>query len=357
MREEVANQVAARRQGAGLSLTELAARVGLSRQALTAIEAGRATPSTAVALRLARELDTTVEQLFSLGAAPLQVVRAPGPPGVRVVLGRVDDAWVAHGLDPRSTAPADGLVDGSGAVEPLVDVLALERTALIAGCAPVLGALAGHVGHPRDGRASWLHASSGVALDLLRAGLVHVAGLHLADRSSPEAHDDLVRAALPGEAVLLVSLVGWRQGLLIAPGNPLGIDCGDLARPGLRIAQRPAGAGAARVLARALGASVVPGGTVVDSHIEAARAVAYGAVDVAVAIEPMAEAFGLSFLPLSEERFELVVPVRHLGHPGVARLLDRLETIGFAREVAGMGAYDLGEVGASRRCPALADTH
>ncbi|MDP6933292.1 MAG: substrate-binding domain-containing protein [Myxococcota bacterium] len=348
--------VRARRQQVGWSLTGLARRVGTSRQALTAIEAGRATPSTTVALRLARALDCRVEDLFSLRPTGLRVELAPGPDRSRVVVGRVGDRWVAHGLDPRSTAPADGLLEPGGTVRPLDEQAALERNVLVAGCAPVLGALAGHVGHTRDGRATWLHASSGTALDWLAAGLVHVAGMHLADRSEPGIHDDRVRDVLPGTPVEIVSLVGWRQGLAVAPDNPLGIEGpADLARPGLRIVRRQPNAGASQVLTRALdsvGADPVEMGPMLSSHVEAAQAIALGAVDVAVVIEPVAQAFGLPFFPLSEERFELAIRTGHLDHPGVQRLLEQLASAGFAREVAGMGAYDTGEMGSTRRLEA-----
>ncbi len=340
------------RRRVGLTLTALAARIGISRQALTAIEAGRSTPSTAIALALARELGCQVEDLFALTPPALSVHLAPGLAGSRVVVGQVGERWVAHSLGPRSTAAADGVMDASGAVQPLGDRSALARNVLVAGCAPVLGALAGHIERTRDGRATWLPASSGTSLEWLASGLVHVAGLHLAERSRPGMHDALLRAALPGVPVEVVSLVGWRQGLVVAHGNPLGLKGPeDLARPELRIAQRQPGAGASKVLAKALastGTTLSPESPRVFSHAEAAQAVRLGAVDVAVAIEPMAEAYQLPFIPLSEERFELAIRTEHLAHPGVTRLLDRLAAAGFAREVAGMGAYDLNTLGQIR---------
>src|SRR5208283_1983890 len=57
------------RQGRGLGATEIARRVGVSRQTIYAIESGDYVPNTAVALQLARVLEVTVEDLFSLGEA------------------------------------------------------------------------------------------------------------------------------------------------------------------------------------------------------------------------------------------------------------------------------------------------
>src|SRR5262249_62248370 len=94
---------------------ELAARVGVSRQSLSAIEAGATAPSTALALELARALSCRVEDLFALDApeGPLPValappLGAPGPAAARVRVGCVQGVWVAHRLEPDAPTPADG---------------------------------------------------------------------------------------------------------------------------------------------------------------------------------------------------------------------------------------------------------
>src|SRR5215831_15507049 len=95
------------RQRAGLQQRDLASRVGISRQSLSAVEAGTAVPSTAVALQIARALGSRVEDLFVLAGqdAPLVATLAPAPesaralaPGNRVRLGLVHGSWIAHGL-------------------------------------------------------------------------------------------------------------------------------------------------------------------------------------------------------------------------------------------------------------------
>ncbi|MBX2800500.1 MAG: helix-turn-helix domain-containing protein [Myxococcales bacterium] len=348
--------VGRKRARAGLSLTDLAARVGISRQALSAIETGRSTPSTAVALRLAAALRCRVEELFALPSPVLPDVDGPGPPGTRVVLGRVGERWVAHAVSARSTEAADGLVDEAGGVEALQDPSLLAQRVLVAGCAPVLGALAMHLGQGAGG-ARWLQRTSTGALRDLAQQRTHVAGLHLAPAHQPTAHDPLIRHHLPGVAVLVVGLVGWREGLALPAGNPAGVHgVADVAERGLRVAQRPAGAGATQVLARELAAvgsnASDLAGPAVASHVDAAHAVLHGAADAAVLVEPVAEAFGLCFLPLAEEHFELVVRAEHAQHRGVQRLLDQLTTVRFAREVSAMGAYDTAPMGQARRLEA-----
>lgn len=337
--------LADRRQAAGLSQRALAEAVGISRQALSAIEAGRSVPSTVLSLRLARVLGCTVEALFALPAEAVPGLRAPALAGRRVALAQVGTRWAAHPLPPTSATPADGIVAADGSIEPLCALSELSGVVLVAGCAPILGVLAG-------GGARWLPHTSGAALRALASGQVHVAGMHLARRDEPGAHERLVRDALPGVAVEIIRLIVWREGVAVAPGNPLGLrSSADLGRPGLRVAQRPAGSGAARVLSAALAEAGIASvsGPSVATHADAAQALVHGAADAAVLAEPVAEAFGLGFVPLVEERFELVVRSADRGHAGLVRLRERLESSRFSREVRSMGAYDVADIGHSRR--------
>jgi len=353
---ELQTSVTTRRQALGVAQGALAERIGVSRQALSAIEAGRATPSTAIALRLARALHCSVEDLFALPTPSVGALRLPELTGARVALGLVAERWVAHQLDAASTDAADALVLADGSIRAFFPQERLQQRVLISGCAPVLGALVGHLERLGGVGARWIHASSRASLRALAEGRVHLAGLHLAAHDRPEQHDQLVRELLPGVPVVIIGLVRWREGLALAPGNPkaLGV-IGDLQRAELRIGQRPEGSGAAHVLASALsaaGLSPHTTGPAVATHSDAAGAVLYGAADAAVVIEPVAAAFGLPFLPLSEERFELVLRAEHLQQAGVQQLLAHLNTAHFAHEVQSMGAYDVSPLGKLRRVDA-----
>ena len=341
-------QVASRRRQLGLSAVALAARVGVSRQALHAIETGRSQPSTVTALRLARALGCRVDDLFHLREDSVPELVVEGEPGTRVALGQVDGRWVSHAMGVQSLERADGIVRADGSIEPLGELSSFARTALVAGCAPVLGLLADRSPHAASCR--WLSRSSGAALRALAEGRVHVAGLHLTERVTPEGHDRLIREALGGRSVEIVTLVGWREGLVVAPGNPHGVRSARELE-GLRIASRPPGAGATRVLRDVLSAAglPVPIGRPVSSHRDAALAVLHGGADAAVVVEPIAEAFGLPFVPLVEEAFELAIPVEYLDHEGVRAFLDRLASARFAREARCLGAYDTTIAGSVRR--------
>lgn len=350
---ELTNRIREARSARGMTASALASRVAISRQALAAIESGRSTPSAVIALKIAAALGSSVEALFTVTPPALIPIR-PASAGVRVVMGEVDGRWVAHSLPPDSREGADGIGTEDGTIEPLVDPSRLRNHVLVAGCAPVLGALTAHVSESGSVGARWLMRTSREAIAALAAGEAHIAGLHLAGLDDPGAHDRLLREAFPGEELDVIRLVGWREGLATLPSNPRGVrTIDDLRRSEVRVGLRAPGSGAAKALEDALGGEPLTNlesrGMPVGSHLEAAQAVARGAVDGAVLIEPVAEAHGLDFVPLSEERFELVVRRRHREHPGVMQLLAHLCTAGFSREVRSMGAYDTAHMGAERR--------
>ena len=141
---ELLNAIRSARRAQGLSQAALAERIGVSRQTILQIEAGRSAPSTALSLQLANALGRRVDELFWLDEESLVVERAPGVAfGGRVVLGRVAGRLVAHGLDARLRSAADGLLLDDGRVRPLTDQEALSRNLLVAGCEQLRARLIG----------------------------------------------------------------------------------------------------------------------------------------------------------------------------------------------------------------------
>ncbi len=349
-----------RRAAAGLSQSELAERVGVSRQAIVAIEAGRQVPSTVLALQLARALSCGMDELFQLSGGPVVRARLAGAPGEsrRVVMGRVDGAFVAHSvLDARRAA--DGLLlerlpsGDSWLVELLHDHREVDGNLLVAGCAPLLGALSERLGKRfRDTRATWIATDSAKALELLAHGFVHIAGIHLADATDPEAHSRAAQAAFPGQRTTLVNLARWRQGLVVAPGNPLGLEAGpELLRDGVRHALREPGSGARRVLDHLLGATPVSElassgrSPIASDHQEVAQLLRWGVADVGITIEAEALSRGLHFIPVTEERFDLIVPESRLEARAVSRFIDLIDRDPFRAEAARLRGYDLSQAG------------
>lgn len=361
----------------GLGQGELASQAGISRQALSEIEAGHSCPSTAVALRLSKALRCSVEDLFSLeedsGTLTASWVspRDAGAVSRRVALGLVGGRWVAHSLVAEHPASlciaADGLVrsakrlrrtgerrdDSTVRVAPLRDRGALRENILAIGCDPALGLLSAWLGerHP-ESRVIWLHAPSMAALEILAQGGAHVAGAHLLDEQSRDFNVPFVRSFFPHRPMVVINVARWEEGFVVPPGNPLRIrTIQDVARAKVRFINREAGSGARRLFDRLLAETrteptrVDGYQTVAAGHLAVAQAVAMGLVDVGIATRASSLAHGLDFIPLAEERSDLVIPQELIGDSRVARMIDALGSRAFRRQLASLGGYQVSESG------------
>lgn len=365
--EDVESYLRGRRLAAGLSQADLAARAGLTRQAVNAIEAGHYVPNTVVALRLAAVLGCRVEELFALpGEAPRLeaelVGEVPATDRVRVQLARVGSRLIARpltGVDGLR-AVADGFVTApaasSGRTIPVtleVDPRLIDSTVVVAGCDPALALVGAHLTrHYPSFRLVWVQAGSLAALGALRRGEVHLAGSHLRDPLTGEENVPIVRRELPERRVAVVTLSRWQQGLIVARGNPRGIaDGADLLRPDVTVAGREPGSGGRTLLDRLIAtAGGTPEGVrgythAYPSHLAVAEAVAAGLADTGPGIEAAARAYDLDFIPLQDERFDLVIPVELLGFPPVEALLTVAAGRACRAEVEALGGYDSSAAG------------
>ena len=345
----------------GISQQELADRAGITRQAVNGIEMRRYTPNAAVALRLAQVLDSRVEDLFRLTvSAHDEPIRTGGEsldPGERVALARVGDALVAHPLiGMRSIVegfqPADALAADSESVRMLAPPDAPDQTAVLLGCDPSLTILVSWVARRLpQGRLLWLHASSQSALDALPRRLAHVAGTHLPG-DGKEANVAQAERAVGRAGGLVATYASWEQGLIVAPGNPKALrSVADLARREVRIVNREPGSGSRKLLDELMARDAMsPGdiagyGSVVPSHTAVARAVAAGTADAGIGLEAVSRSFGLDFMPLSEVRFDLVIPDEHTSHPVVRAMLDVLSGARLRADLAGLPGYSTSGTG------------
>jgi molybdate-binding protein/DNA-binding XRE family transcriptional regulator len=341
----------------GWSQEDLAARLGIRRQAVYDIESGRYLPNTAVALRLASLFGCRVEDLFvdrSLPEAhPLDLVHdTPGVSG-RLALGRVRNRLVGIPLS-GAEAMSEGLRSASGLAQEggsralfLAPPERIDRAVILMGCDPafhLLGELVSR--HSPDVAVLCRFASSHRALDGLARGLAHIAGTHLHNTGPGEANVEAARLRLGGAPARVIGFSLMEEGLMVAPGNPLAIrSVADLARPGVRFVNREPGA-ALRALAddlrtgAGIEASAIQGfDHTVSSHREGAWRILCGVADAALGLRAVAEAYDLGFVPLAEARCDLVVPGDLLDHPGIRILLDVLSSSGFRRELAAVPGY------------------
>jgi putative molybdopterin biosynthesis protein len=359
--DAIGNDLSRRRRQLGLTQLQLAERAGLSRQALNGLEGGRAVPSTAIALRLAQVLDCKLDELFwlsdSSSTVEAELADSTGLGGSRVTVASVGGKWVAHPLVPSESLSAMTTADAilkptrgkAGARTVKLHLLTrpavAQKTLVCAGCAPAMGILAARAGDGASrGRVVWLDRPSLPSLELLRRGQVHVAGAHLFDEAAREFNVPAVQRLFPHRAMLVVNLVRWEAGLLVAPGNPKGIRrVEDLTRKGVRVVKREPGAAAQQLLMRLLrraGRSKAPldtRGPTARNHWDVARIVAMGLADAGVAVQSAAESFGLPFLPVAEERFDLIVPQELSTDPRVVQLLETVSTRAFRSDAEGLG--------------------
>jgi putative molybdopterin biosynthesis protein len=360
----IANGLRAARQAAGLSQGELAARAGVTRQTIGALEAQQYAPTLNVALRLARALGQEVSTLFWLAedetfvqaellAGDQQRTDAP----LRVQVARVGQRTIAR--PAGAYEPADGLAvttSDSAAitrVRLLTEPAVLERTALVLGCDPALATLGRHLTR-RHGEVRLLAGEAGslAALTALRRGEAHVAGMHLLDEASGEYNLPYVRRHFAGRPVMVITAAHWAQGLIVARGNPRGIaSAAELARPELTIVNREAGSGSRAALDHALHlAGVTPTALQgyarqVPSHRAVAEIVAAGLADAGPGIQAAAHAFDLGFVPLGYERYDLVIPAEWREPPPVQALLETLASASFRADLEALPGYDVSQTG------------
>ncbi|WP_447971359.1 substrate-binding domain-containing protein [Nitrospira sp. M1] len=373
----IENGILAVRQAKGFSQIELARRVGLTRQAMHAIEQNHYLPNTSVALQLARILDCQVEDLFSLHqdeqeieAEFLGTLPVEGQ-SLRVNISHVGNRILARPLSQLGdmlnyVVPADGIVTETiqqprnrntprVRVSLLHDQERLTHNIVIAGCDPSLFLAGEHVRHETfSGVTNWTMGSVN-AVNALLDGEVHMAGVHLVDARSGESNLPYLRQHVRGKDFLGVRFASWVQGFVVHPENPKHIRCvDDLAKRGIQLVNREAGSGARILLDSLLKKSGISGkhltgyGREVSSHLEVARNIRDGLADIGIGVESAARQYGLAFIPLREEQYDLILRKDSLAsHPTISRLFDAIVSRPFRQELLALGGYDLSEIGKS----------
>ena len=361
------------RQARGFSQQQLASMAGVSRQAVSAVESGHSDPSLRVALAIAQALSLSVEELFGPGQPAAPVLATSVTPvtaaSMRVILASVGERFVALPLrgdigTGLGFLPAGGLtVPGAGAImartagdtaytngadanggPAATDSIAVRPispprpTLVVAGCDPALPLLATPLSllDPPVSFA-WWPCGSAEALRLAQAGLVHAAGMHTQDGNGTPLPD----------GAQVVGFTAWREGLTIRPDLKSTVTgLYSVARHRLRIVNREPGAEARRLLDAerehlGLDGAELPGyGTQAAGHLQVASAVAAGLADVGMASEPAARAYGLAFVPMAEERFNLVIPAMQAASREIQALFKVLTSPWLLAQLASLPGYD-----------------
>jgi putative molybdopterin biosynthesis protein len=186
----------------------------------------------------------------------------------------------------------------------------------------------------------------------LGRGESHLAGSHLLDPESGEYNIKYVRQILPDLPVKIIVLVGRQQGLMVSDGNPKEImSLKDLTRNDISYVNRQSGAGTRVLLDYHLRLLKIPFDSIKGylheeyTHLAVAAAIASGRADCGLGIAAAAQALGLDFIPLYQERYDLVIPQRYYDDVILEPLINILSDPDFKNTVASLPGYNIDKMG------------
>ena len=217
-----------------------------------------------------------------------------------------------------------------------------------------------------DRRFASSNVGSQGGLVALRRGEAHMAGSHLLDPNNGEYNISYIRQYMPNIPVKVIAMVGRDQGLIVRQGNPKGIkSLGDLssserspqrearAEPSRSVlfVNRQRGAGTRVLLDYHLKLMAISPESIVGysqeeyTHLGVATAVASGRADCGLGIAAAAQALDLDFIPLFQERYDLVIPKQFAEDDLLAPLFELLADRGFREAVSQLKGYDVSVMG------------
>jgi len=202
-------------------------------------------------------------------------------------------------------------------------------------------------------RISSAHVGSMGGIMAIRRGEAHLAGCHLLDEETGEYNIPFLKRFLAGLSLRLINLCYRQQGFIVRKNNPKNVTSfQDIAINGLSFINRQAGAGTRLLTDKILKeANIKP--TEIQgysheeyTHMSVAAAVASGSVDTGLGILAAAKALDLDFIPVAEERYDLIIPEQFITDQKVAAVLElMLSNHSFHEEILSLGGYDLRDCG------------
>ncbi|RNB84132.1 molybdopterin biosynthesis protein [Brevibacillus nitrificans] len=196
------------------------------------------------------------------------------------------------------------------------------------------------------------HVGSMGGILAIQKGEAHIAGVHLFDEESGEYNQSYVEKYMKDKEVVLVQLVYRQQGWFVKKGNPLGISSvRDLVQPGITYINRQRGAGTRLLFDYLLKQEEVDRDGIYGysreavSHLSVAAAVAGGTADVGLGIYSAAAAMDLDFIPVAEERYDLLMSQAFYHSSQGKELLACIRSEEFASEMEALGGYSCRDSG------------
>ena len=202
-------------------------------------------------------------------------------------------------------------------------------------------------------RLSSAHVGSMGGIMTIKRGEAHLAGTHLLDEKTGEYNISFIKKYLADVPLQLINLAYRDQGLLVPKGNPKGITgFEDLTRQDVRFINRQRGAGTRLLTDMHLKQLDIDPDRVIGydkeeyTHMNVASAIASNNADSGLAIRAAAVALDLDFIPVAQERYDIILPMEHLDDPKVRAFLQTIrEKDAFRQTVESLGGYDLRHCG------------
>ena len=252
---------------------------------------------------------------------------------VQTALQLAMDRW--RTLEHHQHTPLRRSLRFVGSHDPLLNALASQFSEIVPGCALQIA-----------------YAGSQGGLQALAEGRADLAGCHLWDPHSGSYNRTAVQAALPGRKMALLTLSHRRLGLILPPGNPLKLSgLSDLAQPRVRFVNRQPGSGTRVWLDAMLSQAGIDPQHIQGysderlTHSDVARAVAEGAASSGLGLESAALAYGLDFIFLTRERYDLVAPAEALSQPPLDALANWLASPAGQSFISRFPGYENQETG------------
>ena len=283
---------------------------------------------------------------------------------VRVRMGYVGDKLMASPLSRGSGVvssfmKADGILEvpqglegyeaGSEVTVRLLSPMEkLQNTVVVIGSHdPLLDEL-GDMLHLADNDVymSSSHVGSMGGIMAIRRGEAHAAGCHLLNTDDGEYNVSFIKKYFPRGGVKLVRCVGRQQGMMVAKGNPLGIEAfADIAKPGVRYVNRQRGSGT-RILTdylckqNELDTAAIYGYDREElTHTSVAAQIVSGSADAGMGIYSAAKLYDLDFIPICIEEYDLIIPDHAWDTPQVRAMLETMKSDAFREKILSLGGY------------------
>jgi molybdate-binding protein/DNA-binding transcriptional regulator YhcF (GntR family) len=186
----------------------------------------------------------------------------------------------------------------------------------------------------------------------LAGGTADIAGCHLWDEESKTYNTPFIRKLFPNRKIAQITLVHRRLGLIVPHGNPLGIrTLADLVNPGVKLINRQIGSGTrvwldAQLEILAITGSQIQGYTDEKStHTEVAQVISEGQANVGIGLEGSAKHYGLDFIFLALEQYDLVTTEATFNKPVIQGLVNWIQSPDHKKTFLDLGGYEIKETG------------